>query len=224
MSVICSVLFSVSFEVIRCESPDHEAHRSRLAILVTWSSLPFSSWLGHAESLAIRNCTWCHGVSAQGYNPAPGLAGQRREYIQSQLKKFQRTHARQSIFTTIHVGCHSKSQPSDGARFGGLFFDTILLKRPMMDIGSWKRKAKTIYQLGMPDSNTAACVVCHGPNAEGVGEIPRLGGLAYTYLKRRLEQWGQGYHGTAKPPMPGIASKLSANQIEALASYLSFVK
>ena len=30
-----------------------------------------------AESLAIRNCTWCHGSSAQGYTPAPRLAGQR---------------------------------------------------------------------------------------------------------------------------------------------------
>jgi cytochrome c553 len=48
--------------------------------------------------------------------------------------------------------------------------------------------------------------------------------LAYTYLKRRLEQWGEGFHAAAGPPMPGIASKLSQNQIEALASYLSFVK
>jgi cytochrome c553 len=76
----------------------------------------------------------------------------------------------------------------------------------------------------MPDANIAACVVCHGPNAEGVRGIPRLGGLAYTYLKGRLEQWGQGFHAAAGPPMPGIASKLSQNQIEALASYLSFVK
>jgi cytochrome c553 len=37
---------------------------------------------------------------------------------------------------------------------------------------------RTIYQEGMPDANIVACVVCHGPNAEGVGQIPRLGGLA----------------------------------------------
>jgi len=83
---------------------------------------------------------------------------------------------------------------------------------------------RTIYQQGLPDANIAACVACHGPNAEGVAEIPRLGGLAYTYLKRRLQQWGEGYHATARPPMPRIASKLSRDQIEALASYLSFVK
>ena len=45
-----------------------------------------------------------------------------------------------------------------------------------------------------------------------------------TYLKRRLEQWNQGYHAAAGPPMISIASKLSDDQIEALASYLSFIK
>jgi hypothetical protein len=54
-------------------------------------------------------------------------------------------------------------------------------------------------------------------DAEGVRDIPRLGGLSYAYLKRRLEQRGQGYHAAAPPPMPRIASKLPPDQIEALA-------
>jgi cytochrome c553 len=74
---------------------------------------------------------------------------------------------------------------------------------------------RTIYQEGLPDSNIVSCAACHGPNAEGVREIPRLGGLAYSYLKRRLEQWGEGYHAAAQPPMPRIASKLSPKEIEA---------
>jgi len=35
---------------------------------------------------------------------------------------------------------------------------------------------------------------------------------------------GEGYHAAAQPPMPRIASKLAPNEIEALASYLSFVE
>ncbi|MGB9045425.1 MAG: c-type cytochrome, partial [Pseudolabrys sp.] len=90
-------------------------------------------------------------------------------------------------------------------------------------------RGRTIYQEGSPDANIPSCVACHGPNAEGAaaegaGQIPRLGGLSYYYLKRRLEQWGEGYHATAFPPMPEIASKLSDNDIEALASYLSYVR
>jgi cytochrome c553 len=83
---------------------------------------------------------------------------------------------------------------------------------------------RAIYLEGVPDANIVACAACHGPNAEGIGEIPRLGGLGYDYLRRRLEQWGEGYHAAAKPPMPGIAGKLSAGDIDALASFLSFVK
>jgi cytochrome c553 len=71
-------------------------------------------------------------------------------------------------------------------------------------------------------SSLASCA--NGPSAEGVRDIPRLGGLDYSYLRRRLEQWNQGYHAAAGPPMISIASKLADDQIEALASYLSFLK
>ncbi len=83
---------------------------------------------------------------------------------------------------------------------------------------------KTIYRDGIPASNVAACAACHGPNAEGIGEIPRLGGLSYDYLKVRLEQWRHGQNASAPPPMPRVARQLSPDEIKALASYLSFVK
>jgi cytochrome c553 len=63
-----------------------------------------------------------------------------------------------------------------------------------------------------------------GEAVEGVRDIPRLGGLAYFYLKGRLEQWGKGYHSGVESPMPLVASHLGPDEIDALASYLSFVK
>ena len=77
---------------------------------------------------------------------------------------------------------------------------------------------------GIPEANIAACYACHGPDGVGVRDIPRLGGLAYFYLKARLEQWGQGYHSGAGTPMPVVARQLGPKEIEALASYLSFVR
>jgi mono/diheme cytochrome c family protein len=85
-------------------------------------------------------------------------------------------------------------------------------------------RGRTIYLDGIPEANIVSCYACHGPNAEGVRDIPRLRGLAYFYLKGRLEQWGQGYHSGPASPMPLAASHLGPNEIEALASYLSFVK
>jgi cytochrome c553 len=186
-------------------------------------SLAASAPAVQAESPAIRNCTWCHGASAQGYTPAPQLAGQRLKYIEQQLVSFSE-HTRDSPFSKQYMWGAAAHLGSRTTHELAIYFSS-LASRPAGD-GDRELVAegRAIYQRGMPDSNIVACVACHGPNAEGVGEIPRLGGLAYTYLQRRLQQWGEGYHGALQRPMPHIASNLSQAQIEALASYLSFVK
>jgi cytochrome c553 len=84
-------------------------------------------------------------------------------------------------------------------------------------------EGKIIFEDGLPNENIAACQACHGPEAQGVREIPRLGGLSYSYLKRRLEEWSQGQDAWGIP-MPKVARSLSPNQIAAVASYLSFVE
>ena len=182
-----------------------------------------SAAAGHAESLAIRNCTWCHGGSAQGYTPAPRLAGQRPQYVEKQLVNF-REHTRDNPFSKLYMWGAAANLNPHAARNLAIYFSTIPPKAANDGDKELVAAGRAIYQEGIPDSNIAACVACHGPNAQGVSEIPRLGGLAYTYLKRRLEQWGEGYHAAAGPPMPHIASKLSTKQIEAVASYLSFIK
>jgi cytochrome c553 len=196
--------------------------RPRMAIIAV-GCFVVSAMSGHAESPAVRNCTWCHGTAAQGYSPAPGLAGQRSQYIENQLAGF-RTHARDNPFSKQYMWSAVASLDAQTARALAIYFSTLPPKAARDGDIDLVAEGERIYQEGMPDSNIAACVVCHGPHAEGIAQIPRLGGLASSYLKRTLEQWGQGYHAASGPPMPDIASKLSPNQIEALASYLSFVK
>ena len=194
----------------------------RIAVLALICSA-VSSWTGHAESLVIRNCTWCHGTSAQGYTPAPRLAGQRRQYIENQLLDFSE-HTRDNPFSRQYMWGAAANLSPQMAHYLADYFSTLLPKAADDGFRELTALGASIYQDGIPDSNIVACIACHGPNAEGVGEIPRLGGLSYSYLKRRLEQWGEGYHTAAKFPMPRIASSLSPDQIEALASYLSFVR
>jgi cytochrome c553 len=182
-----------------------------------------SSFAGHAESHAVGNCTWCHGPSAQGYLPAPRLAGQRRQYIENQLLGF-REHTRDNPFSKQYMWFATANLDSQAAHNLAIYFSK-LSRKPAED-GDQQLAAlgREIYQDGVPDSNIVACIACHGPHAEGVREIPRLGGLSFSYLQRRLEEWGQGYNKRARHPMPHVASQLSLKQIAALASYLSFIK
>jgi cytochrome c553 len=171
----------------------------------------------------VRNCTWCHGAGGQGYTVAPRLAGQRSEYLESQIKSF-REHTRDNPFSRQYMwGAVASLAPQD-ARDLAAYFASVPPK-PANDGDSFLAvRGKTIYLEGIPEANVASCYACHGPNAEGVRNIPRLGGLAYAYLKTRLEQWGQGYHSGMGTPMPVVARSLGPNEIEALASYLSFVR
>jgi cytochrome c553 len=181
------------------------------------------SLAGSMEPANVRNCTWCHGASAQGYAPAPRLAGQRSRYTENQLLSF-RKHTRDNPFSKQYMwGAAANLSPST-ARYLAFYFSKELPKAANDGDKALVASGKTLFEDGNPEANTVSCAVCHGPNAQGIRDIPRLGGLSYYYLKRKLTQWGEGYHAAAKVPMPRIASKLSANEIEALASYLSFVK
>jgi cytochrome c553 len=195
---------------------------SNFTILVVLCSALFAV-TGHAENLAVRNCTWCHGGSANGYSPAPALAGQRPQYVEKQLANF-RVHTRDNPFARQYMWGAARNLDAQSVRILATYFASLPPRAASDGVPNLVALGRTIYQEGMPDANIVACVVCHGPNAEGVREIPRLGGLDYSYLKRRLEQWNEGYHAAAGPPMISISSKLSSDQMEALASYLSFVR
>ena len=153
---------------------------------------------------------------------APRLAGQRDEYTENQLLSFKE-HIRDNPYSKQYMWGAAANLSPQTAHDLAVYFSTLPPEAANDGDSELVAAGRTIYEVGIPESNIVSCLVCHGPNAEGVREIPRLGGLSYSYLKRRLEQWGEGFHAAAEP-MPRIASSLSPNEIEALASYLSFIE
>ncbi len=192
-----------------------------VALIVSLSAVPAVA--GEFGNVNVRACTWCHGVSAQGYTPAPRLAGQRLRYIESQLTSFAH-HRRDNPFSRMYMWYAAANLNRESARNLAVYFASLYPEAANDGDKALAGAGRTIYQQGVPNDNVAACVACHGPRGQGVGEIPRLGGLSYSYLQDRLRQWREGYDAAAKHPMPHVAGQLSSEQIEALASYLSFLK
>ena len=196
--------------------------RLKIAILVMIASTgPVGA--GDGDGAGVRNCTWCHGTSGQGYMVAPRLAGQRPQYIESQIRSFHE-RTRDNPFSKQYMWGAVAALGPNAAHDLAIYFAAIVPKPANDGDRNLAARGRTIYLEGIPEANIVSCYACHGPNAEGVREIPRLGGLAYFYLKGRLEQWGQGYHSGPGSPMPMVASHLGPDEIEALASYLSFVR
>ena len=50
---------------------------------------------------------------------------------------------------------------------------------------------KTIYEEGDPNSNVPACMACHGGDAKGHEEIPRLAGQLPDYIFNKLVNWNK---------------------------------
>jgi cytochrome c553 len=169
-------------------------------------------------------CQDCHGPSGQGYRgyfPIPRLAGQQPEYLENQLRAYvERRRANSIMFGVARV--LSPAMMKDLAmRFNELN------PKPLGD-GPRELVAggRKIFEDGVPDANVAACAACHGPEATGVGQIPRLAGQLYPYLVKTLVNWSkERVQNRAQPGtsliMEPIAHSLSKAQAEAIAAYLS---
>lgn len=65
------------------------------------------------------------------------------------------------------------------------------------------------------------CAVCHGPNAEGMGNYPRLAGLSRDEISNKLMDYRAGKQmGPLTAIMAASARDLTDAEIEALAAYL----
>jgi len=172
-------------------------------------------------------CKDCHGLSAQGYRgyyPIPRLAGQQPEYLENQLRAFIEHRRTNNIMFNV---AHSLS-PS---MLAALAADFHALNPPPIGGAPQQLVAigRKIFQDGMPENNIAACAACHGPDATGIGEIPRLAGQLYPYVIKELTNWGKERgQNPAKPDisaiMSPVAHSLNDGQIEAVAAYVSTLK
>jgi cytochrome c553 len=178
----------------------------------------------------IQYCQDCHGPSGQGtsggYLPIPRIAGQTPKYIEKQLSAFahsMRDNNSSMGITTAHA-VSPAMRPLLAAHFSGLN-PAPIGEGPIDLVATGKR----IYQEGVPATNVPACSGCHGPEAKGKNEIPRLAGQLNSYTARELTQWstrrGQNpLEEGAAAAMKPIAHSLSQAQIAALAAYLSSLK
>jgi cytochrome c553 len=187
-------------------------------------------WHGEAGSGfegKVEYCKTCHGLSAEGYRgyyPMPRLAGQQPKYIENQLRAFiDRRRVNPVMFNVAHA-----LSPSTQAALSQYFYQ---LNPPPVGGAPTANVSlgKTIFQEGLPEANIAACSACHGPEAKGHEEIPRLAGQLYPYTVKALSSWtkerGQGAgKSDASAIMVPTTHNLSPTQISAIAAYLSTLR
>ena len=183
---------------------------------------------GKGDILAkLAYCEDCHGPAGQGfrgYFPMPRLAGQQPEYLKNQLQAFVEHRRTNNIMFNV---AHTLSP----AMIAALAADFRALNPQPLGGGPKNSHGHRGENLSgrNPDANVAACAACHGPDAKGSGEIPRLAGQLHDYIFNKLTNWSKerGLN-PAKPDtaavMSPVAHSLTRAQVEAVAAYLSYLR
>ena len=201
----------------------------RTAILAVALSVALSQVVRADDFQAkLLYCKTCHGLSGQGYHgyyPMPRLAGQQPQYIENQLRAFIEHRRRNAIMANV---AHALS-PSMLSALAHHFRD---LNPPPLGGGGSRGEIATgrrIYEEGLPESNVPACSACHGPDAKGQDQIPRLAGQLPDYFSDKLVNWATERGQNSSMPdssavMGPTSHNLTKSQISAVAAYVSSLR
>ena len=149
------------------------------------------------------------------------LAGLDAQYLQRQLRDFAEGNRESANMHPIAKALSEKEAAAVAKYYAGLTSakaphprkaddETINAGEAIATRGDWGR--------GLP-----ACAQCHGPAGQGVGAFfPKLAGQSAEYISKELLAWKEGKR-TNDPLnlMTGVATKLTQQQIAAVAAYYS---
>jgi len=170
---------------------------------------------GKAASAA---CAGCHMADGNSVNPDwPKLAGQGVPYLTKQLHDFKDGDRKNATMAPMAMGLSDQDINNLAAYFSSQTMSQGAADKDLVDLG------QKIYRGGNPASGVAACIGCHGPNGAGnpSAGFPRLAGQHAKYVETQLHNFASGERNNdAGKMMRNIAGKMTAKEIQAVASYV----
>jgi cytochrome c553 len=171
---------------------------------------------GQSKSTA---CIACHGPNGNSANPEwPNLAGQHEPYIRKQLQSFKGGARKNPLMTPMAMGLSDDDMDDLAAYFAA--------QKPAASLEADAGKlaaGQRVYRSGDPKTGAPACASCHGPTGDGnpPAAYPALRGQYATYVAAQLRAYRAGTRQTdPNQMMRNVASTMSDDQIEAVASYV----
>jgi cytochrome c553 len=172
----------------------------------------------HAEKIAVTVCGTCHGPAGNNTQPKfPRLAGQKASYLVAQLKAFRAQTRGDPDAISYMWGMASELDDATIDALGAYY--AAQKPEPSSSGGSSLVGAgKQIYEKGISSQGVPPCSSCHGPDAHGLQEFPRLAGQHGQYVLKQLASFQSNMRNVAV--MHGVALNLRTPEMQAVAAYL----
>ena len=171
-----------------------------------------------AEKVAITVCGTCHGKTGTNTQPKfPVLAAQNANYLVAQLKAFHtQTRGDPDAIAYMWGMAAELDEPSMSALAG--YYSAQKPQSGSVGNTTEISTGKDIYEHGVASEGVPACATCHGPDAHGLKDFPRLAGQHAQYILKQLASFQSNMRNVAI--MPGVAQNLRLPEMEAVAAYL----
>lgn len=171
-----------------------------------------------AQRVAITTCATCHGPQGRSVSPKfPVLAGQHASYLIAQMKAFKAQTRGDPDALGYMWGM---AAPLDDAMIEALAAYYSAQKPGPGQHGDAATIARgaDIFSKGIAAEGIPPCISCHGANAAGTDDFPRLSGQHAQYLLKQLRSFQSNLRNVAV--MHGVASELKTPEMSAVAAYL----
>jgi cytochrome c553 len=170
-----------------------------------------------AKKIAGGSCFLCHGAQGESTSEVfPRLAGQHAEYIAKQLTAFKSGQRK----STAMVEMVSKLTP-DEMQALGKYYEKFSIPREEAKEPQLAAMGRYIYHNGNKFSGVPACVNCHGVNAEGAANLPRLATQFSGYIHTQLKSFNKRERTNDNAVMHVVVEKMTELEMAAVAEYVS---
>jgi cytochrome c553 len=179
---------------------------------------PDAAARARAQRIAITVCGTCHGPDGNSVNPKyPRLAGQNANYLAAQLKAF-RAQTRGDPDAIGYMWGMASQLDDDTIQALAAYYSAQKAVPSASGASPAITRGRQIFAQGVSAQGVPACGSCHGPDAHGLQDFPRLAGQHAQYVLKQLASFQSNMRNVAI--MHGVAQNLNLDDMDAVAAFL----
>lgn len=169
--------------------------------------------IGRGATIAVQQCSMCHGAQGMSEANAPNLAGQYPEVVIKQLHDYKRGDRTSAIMQTLAQKLSDKDIGDIAA-----YYDSLPKARAAI-VQAGELDAPALVRVGDPLRNIVPCVSCHGGIDHKIG-APWLEGMPKEYLLKEMKAFASGARrNDSFAQMRNVVRPLTPQELDSVADF-----
>ena len=185
---------------------------TRVVLEPAWAERGTNDAIGRGATVALQQCTMCHGAKGVSAADTPNLAGQYPEVVVKQLMDYKNGDRVHTLMQALARSL-SETEMRDIAAYYASLPKERRTPQPYSEPGP------ALVRVGDPLRNIAPCASCHGGIERKIG-TPWLEGMPKQYLVDQLKAFASGARrNDSHAQMRNMSRQMTAAEIDQVSEF-----